>query len=600
MRERHLYILIMIRTRQIIKRLSHDDLVKQGIIPDLTQIIAQSPTTTAVKEHPPFVNLSRPKTKFMFFGTLMDYIVRAGFRIHLKQTFTLGQDPNIGLIQTLEPGAMAKAVTDLNVYETSLDMTQIVLSSLKLSSMGGKSPFSQKSLREYVGTLNNIMAELSAKWIAYSKYLAGTIRYNMEYVHGNFSGHPDIVTDNCVLDIKTTSSFMRMSKESCLQVLAYYALMKPGTPNVEYVGFVLPLQGEITLYNVSAWDSSRYLQLLSSEANKMNVPPTIAAERDLMIIMEADDNVDIDMLTAQLRSVGLEDEHIIQALQGRDPIQLIGQNIAQKPVFCPGVKRIEGNTLPAMIGCHIAKGVNISKSLRSFTDALPGAPCQMFLGNPRTGKRSAKTAGQIPSAAQVIKDAGLQYFTHAAYVVNLCANQNDNGDYWAQRYLNEDLQFTAAMGGKGVVVHTGARKHLSEADALTIMEYMVRTALPYASETCPLLLETPCNEGTEVCGKIEELGNFFFRFTTEERKRLGVCVDTCHVFAAGYDPLAYLQHWEKHCQTTIRLVHFNDSQGACGSCIDRHQSPGHGLIGMEKMMAIARWCADRSIPMLTE
>lgn len=64
--------------------------------------------------------------------------------------------------------------------------------------------------------------------------------------------------------------------------------------------------------------------------------------------------------------------------------------------------------------------------------------------------------------------------------------------------LNEDLANTVAVGGEGVVVHTGARKHLSEAEGLYIMEYMVRTALPNATETCPLILETPCNEGTEV------------------------------------------------------------------------------------------------------
>jgi deoxyribonuclease-4 len=156
------------------------------------------------------------------------------------------------------------------------------------------------------------------------------------------------------------------------------------------------------------------------------------------------------------------------------------------------------------------------------------------------------------------------------------------------------------MGGCGVVVHTGARKHLSEPEALTIMEYMVRTALPHATEMCPLLLETPCNEGTEVCGKIEELGNFFFRFTSEERKKLGVCIDTCHVFSAGYDPLLYLQHWEKYCQTPIKLVHFNDSDRECGSCVDRHASPGQGHIGMDKMMAIAKWCSDRNIPMVRE
>ena len=190
---------------------------------------------------------------------------------------------------------------------------------------------------------------------------------------------------------------------------------------------------------------------------------------------------------------------------------------------------------------------------------------------------------------------------HAAYVINLSANVCDPVDgYWQQRILNEDLAFTVAMGGKGVVVHTGARKNLSEEEALNIMEHMVRSALPYATESCPLLLETCCGEGSEIVTKIEELGSFFFRFSTEERKKLGLCMDTCHSHAAGYDPLTYLQHWEQYCHTPIRLIHFNDSATPQGSHVDRHAAPGAGYIGMEKMQAIAQWAYERNIPMVRE
>lgn len=222
------------------------------------------------------------------------------------------------------------------------------------------------------------------------------------------------------------------------------------------------------------------------------------------------------------------------------------------------------------------------------------------LRNPRTGKCNPKTAYQLESARAMISHYNLVYYTHAAYVINLCANQCDNGDYWQQKYLNEDLAFTSSIGGRGVVVHTGARKHRTEEEALLIMENMVRDALPYATESCPLLLETPCGEGTEVCSKIEDLGNFFLRFSEEELKKLGLCADTCHIFSSGYDPMTYLEHWEKYSPTPIKLVHFNDSKGTCGSCIDRHAAAGTGHIGMEKMVAIERWCTERSIPMVYE
>lgn len=126
---------------------------------------------------------------------------------------------------------------------------------------------------------------------------------------------------------------------------------------------------------------------------------------------------------------------------------------------------------------------------------------------------------------------------------------------------------------------------------------MVRNALHYASESCPLLLKTPSNQKGEVCSKIEELGSFFYRFTEKEREKIGICIDTCHTTASGYDPLSYLKHWEQYCKIPIKLIHFNDSVGELGCSRDLHPKPGMGII---KMQEIAQWCHDRSLPMLRE
>lgn len=524
----------MIRTRAIIERLSYDDLVKQGLIPDLHQLIGQSPTVVATKRYPPFVYKVKD---FAFFGMLLDYIIRAGLRVNLPQKIDLGTDPNTEFIQTLPDDKMLEMMTHLSTYETSKNMHDIARTSLELTStLYGHKSYNFEDIQAYVPTLVNIMKELVAKWNIFGTYLNGTIRFNTEYIHKSFAGHPDIVTDQCVLDIKTTGSFPKMAKEACLQVLSYYALMKQTIPTIQYVGFVLPMQRDVAIYNMGNWDPSGFLQLLSNEADKLatTVTPVTPTTGNTLpqgaIIIDVDDdgNIDFEGLTRQLTGMHLHD---IPFDEREELTQALMTALAEEVTKIPRVR----------IGGHIAKGKNIATTLRECATACPNTPCQMFLTNPRTGKKDAKTAGQIASAAEVIKETGLQYFTHAPYVINLCANQCDNkGDYWQQRMLNEDLAYTVAMGGKGVVVHTGARKHLSEADALYIIEYMVRTALPYATESCPLLLETPCNEGTEVCGQIQDLGNFFYRFNPEERKKLGVCVDTCHVFAAGYDPLAYL------------------------------------------------------------
>lgn len=544
----------MIHTRSVVEKLSYDALVKQGVIPDVYPLIQQSPTATAVKRYPPFVYKAK---EFSFFGMFWDYVVRAGLRMNLLDV-KCGVDSYTEMVQSLPDAEMLAMMAEISSYESSNNMNDIARTALTITSQlyNGK-PYTQGEIQGYVPTMVNVIKELINRWKVYHAQLIGPVCFNTEYTHGQLFGHPDIVTKTCVLDIKTTTSFIKMSKEACLQVLAYYALIKPSNPDMQYIGFVLPMQREVLIYHLGNWNPSQYLQLLTSEADKL-----------------ANTNIVIDEL----------DENTKQRI-----IAMIMKQANTWEKF--------------LIGGHIAKKKNIADTLRWFTTvSRPGTPCQMFLRNPRTGKMSAKTPNQIVAAAQIIRETGLAYFTHAPYVINMCANVCDEkGDYWQQRMLNEDLQYTVAMGGKGVVVHTGARKLLPEAEALQIMEHMVRSALPYATESCPLLLETPCGEGTEICTTIEGLGNFFYRFTVEERKKLGLCVDSCHIFAAQYKrPLEYLQHWEKYAPVPIKLVHFNDSEGDAGCCADHHAVPGAGKIGLEKLQEVAEWCHERKIPMVRE
>ena len=80
-----------------------------------------------------------------------------------------------------------------------------------------------------------------------------------------------------------------------------------------------------------------------------------------------------------------------------------------------------------------------------------------------------------------------------------------------------------------------------------------------------------------------------------------ICVDTCHVFASGYDdPLEYIQYIQKIDKNLLKLVHYNDSKTSCGSCLDRHELIGNGHIGFEKMKKIAEYCHSHKISMVYE
>jgi endonuclease IV len=82
--------------------------------------------------------------------------------------------------------------------------------------------------------------------------------------------------------------------------------------------------------------------------------------------------------------------------------------------------------------------------------------------------------------------------------------------------------------------------------------------------------------------------------------RIGICVDTCHVFACGHDPLQYIEYIYKTHPSLLKLVHYNDSAAPCGSCKDRHALFGTGHIGLEKMTRIAQFCREHTYPMVIE
>ena len=118
--------------------------------------------------------------------------------------------------------------------------------------------------------------------------------------------------------------------------------------------------------------------------------------------------------------------------------------------------------------------------------------------------------------------------------------------------------------------------------------------MQHATDSCPILLETPAGQGTEVLRTREEFTDFVAEFGDG---RLRMCIDTCHVFACGHQPLEYIQ---KTAPPFIKLIHFNDSAAPCGSCIDRHAAIGQGHSGDDTMAAIAHHAVTHSLPMVIE
>lgn len=245
------------------------------------------------------------------------------------------------------------------------------------------------------------------------------------------------------------------------------------------------------------------------------------------------------------------------------------------------------------IGSHIGKQKTLTETVRAV--AHSPAPYQIFLSGPQNSNIKADDK-DIASARALIEQTKARIFVHSQYLINLSNKSSE--DAWHEKLLIKNLQVCRAFGGLGVVVHVGKSVKLPKEEALDQMRGAICRVLEHAHADCPLLLETPAGQGTELLTDMKEFLDFVESFHSD---KLRVCLDTCHVFAAGHDPKAYLEAALAR-PGLLKLVHYNDSLGDCGSCVDRHAhiASGEGLIGFEKMSQLAEICSTHNIPMVIE
>jgi deoxyribonuclease-4 len=240
------------------------------------------------------------------------------------------------------------------------------------------------------------------------------------------------------------------------------------------------------------------------------------------------------------------------------------------------------------VGTHVNKAPTLFETVQNL---IPGTPYQIFLGGNQNTSLNIKD-GDLAFASDYVAKNNIILYIHSPYIINLSATTLDN---WHLHYVQKLLQYGATLGVKGVVVHVG--KHTSDSYEVGVekMRKAIETILPFGTPECPLLLETPAGQGTETLQKQIEFLDFVESFNSSNIK---VCVDTCHVFANGHEPLAYIvDAFERN---LLRLVHYNDSMDCCGSCKDRHAMVGQGHIGIEKMASIAKYCSEKHIYMVIE
>ncbi len=243
------------------------------------------------------------------------------------------------------------------------------------------------------------------------------------------------------------------------------------------------------------------------------------------------------------------------------------------------------------IGSHLPK---LKSLVLTVQQTPPTKPMQIFLGNPQSTKVNI-TDAELAAAYQVLSVSKAQVYIHSPYIINLCSPSEK--DSYQLDCLIKNLKYGAAMGAKGVVVHVGKYTKQDPEEALTIMMENLLKAAEEATPDCPLLLETPAGQGTELLTKPED---FVGCVKGLDHPNLKICVDTCHTFACGHNPLTYIQNILTDNSDLLKLIHYNDSKAPCGSRVDRHAFCGTGEIGFVLMEKIAKVCSEAKLPMVIE
>ncbi|MGW4422960.1 deoxyribonuclease IV [Streptosporangium sp. NPDC004631] len=233
----------------------------------------------------------------------------------------------------------------------------------------------------------------------------------------------------------------------------------------------------------------------------------------------------------------------------------------------------------SLIGGHVSVTGGLARGgLRCASD-IGAEMIQVFVTNPRGW---ALAAGD-PVQDAALRDSGMLSFTHAPYLVNMGSPSPETLERSVVT-VRHSLLRAHAIGARGVVVHTGSAVSQSRDAAMRQLREHLLPLLEEIPEDGPdLLLEPMAGQGAMLCATVQDLEPYLAAL--EWHPKAGVCLDTCHAFAAGHDLSTpegvreTLDALHALAPGRLRLIHANDSKDACGSRRDRHENIGAGHIG---------------------
>lgn len=234
--------------------------------------------------------------------------------------------------------------------------------------------------------------------------------------------------------------------------------------------------------------------------------------------------------------------------------------------------------------------------------SIGGNTFQFFTRNPRGGKAKELDIKDVEAYLEFARESGIgAILAHAPYTLNLCSKDISIREF-GREMMADDLQRLEHIPGSLYNFHPGSHVGQGvEAGTELIAEALNKLLFPGQKTT--VLLETMAGKGSEIGGRFEELRAIIDR--VELSDKLGVCLDTCHIYDGGYDIVTDLDGVLDEFDRIIGLsrlkaVHLNDSMNPFASHKDRHQKLGEGSLGIEAIARIINNERLRELPFLLE
>lgn len=253
-----------------------------------------------------------------------------------------------------------------------------------------------------------------------------------------------------------------------------------------------------------------------------------------------------------------------------------------------------------LIGGHVLVAGGLATGGLRYAADIGAEVIQVFTGNPRGW---ALSDGD-PAEDARLRDSGMPTFVHASYLVNFgspTAATLEN----SVAVIRHTLRRAAAIGALGVVMHTGSAVSQSRDAAMRqVREHLLPLLDEIPDDGPDLLLEPMAGQGQMLCAAVQDLGPYLAAL--DHHPKVGVCLDTCHAFAAGHDLTApdgvrlTLDALHEVAPGRLKLIHANDSKDPCGSKRDRHENIGAGYIGVQPFAELMRHPVAAGVPLCVE